>query len=140
MPGVAALPSSLDAPSVLVQNKVKNYESTQTLSSFSHSTSSSINTTTSPTLSSADSAIMSHNQPASNSIIDILEHVIEDDEDDEFDYEALPENTSLHINMLAGAAAGIMVRYKLLLKYLTIHQLTTLGTLGHVSCRCHQGE
>lgn len=109
MPGVAALPSSLDAPSVLVQNKVKNYESTQNLSSFSHS--SSIDTTTSSTHTAADSTIMSHNQPASNSIIDILEHAIEEEEDDEFDYEALPENTSLPINMLAGAAAGIMVRY-----------------------------
>jgi solute carrier family 25 iron transporter 28/37 len=30
------------------------------------------------------------------------------DEDDEFDYEALPENTSLTANLIAGAAAGIM--------------------------------
>lgn len=29
-------------------------------------------------------------------------------EDDEFDYEALPENTSLAANLIAGAAAGIM--------------------------------
>lgn len=30
------------------------------------------------------------------------------DEDDEFDYEALPENTSLAANLIAGAVAGIM--------------------------------
>ncbi|KAF5119864.1 hypothetical protein DV495_003361 [Geotrichum candidum] len=31
------------------------------------------------------------------------------DDDEEYDYEALPENTSLTANLLAGATAGIMV-------------------------------
>lgn len=106
MSGVAVLPSSLDSPVNLVQNELKNFDSSENNTSHLTQTSSLPSNTTSP---SNTPSIMSQNQPASNSIINIIEHAIEDEEDDEFDYEALPENTSLAANLIAGATAGIMV-------------------------------
>lgn len=98
MPAVAALPPTIEA-------QLKNYESPKNISSFSQAT-----TSFSPPTTNIDSAsTMSNNQSSSNPILNIIEHVIDDDEEDEFDYEALPENTSITANLIAGAVAGIMV-------------------------------
>lgn len=41
----------------------------------------------------------------------IMSDTAEAEKEEEYDYEALPRNTSLSANLMAGAFAGIMVRY-----------------------------
>lgn len=112
MPAVAAvLPSPSSAP-----------DQTEKLPAFAHLTSSA----PSPAAPPAAAQMPQDKQPqqqqqhnphapeaatAPGSIIDILGQAIDDGgDDDEYDYEALPENTSVTANLIAGASAGIMVR------------------------------
>lgn len=68
-----------------------------------------------PSSPATSSSASSPNSANSNNTSSIIKHVLEevetaiDDDEDEYDYEALPENTSLAANLVAGAAAGIMV-------------------------------
>lgn len=112
MPVTAALSTSIDTESsahlvpVSDRYKLKNNDAPKANTSIDSTSSSS---SSSSSASSSSTTTMSNNHSAV-SIIDIIEHAIEDEVDDEFDYEALPENTSLSANLIAGATAGIMVR------------------------------
>lgn len=86
---------------------------------------SSLSTTTVSSSSLSDSAVSAPASPGSVSYQVINNETQQQDsvastnnlhdtknqheDDQEYDYEALPENTSLTANLLAGATAGIMV-------------------------------
>lgn len=94
-----------------IDSSARNNNHQQISATPSSSSSSSASISSSSASSSSGSQSDNNDSSKASQVLLTLENKLipELEDEDEYDYEALPENTSLAANLLAGATAGIMV-------------------------------